>query len=232
MGFVCPVPSQVIAVDYLENVGHLLPGRFCLVGHSKGGNLAVYAGAFCSVAMQERLEQIYNFDGPGFEEAVLQTTGYQMICSKVKTYVPQSSIVGMLLGHEEAYTIVHSTTAGILQHDVYSWEVMQRCFTYLETVDAGSMWVDSTLKAWIAALSQEQKEMFIETIYALLSETQAKTVRELTENWFRNAMTILRSIGNLDPSTKKAVSDMLSSLVRFGVHMQRESGLEKPEAAK
>lgn len=37
-------------------------------GHSKGGNLAVYASSFCSNDIQDRIGKVYNYDDPGFDE--------------------------------------------------------------------------------------------------------------------------------------------------------------------
>ena len=150
MGFVFPVPAQELAVDYIEKIASRHSENMLVGGHSKGGNLAVYSAAFCSEAVQNRIEIVYNFDGPGFDEKVLQKDGYKRICNKVNTFVPQSSVVGMLLNHEERYIIVHSTQLGLLQHDLYSWSVQIDSFICLEAVDNTGRFIDYTLKAWIA----------------------------------------------------------------------------------
>ena len=115
MCFVCPVPAQSNAVDYLNRIAASNGGDITVGGHSKGGNLAVYASAFCEQAARRRITHIYNYDGPGFTEDVLNSDSYKSICVLVNTFVPQSSVVGMLLGHEEKYTIIHSTESGILK---------------------------------------------------------------------------------------------------------------------
>lgn len=215
MTFVCPVPAQRLAVDYLAKIAKSVDSKMILGGHSKGGNLAVYAAAFCPPAIQARIQAVYNYDGPGFEEAILRTENYQAICSRVSTFVPQSSIVGMLLEHEEKYTIVHSTQkTGIWQHDVYSWEVQQAHFSYLETVTNSSRFINSTLKAWLAELDYAQREQFIDASYALLTQTNAVTLSDLSGSWFSNAKTILKSVQNLDDSTRKMVTEALRLLVR------------------
>ena len=114
MCFVCPVPAQSNAVDYLNRIAASNDGDITVGGHSKGGNLAVYASAFCEQAARRRITHIYNYDGPGFTEDVLNSDSYKSICVLVNTFVPQSSVVGMLLGHEEKYTIIHSTESGIM----------------------------------------------------------------------------------------------------------------------
>ena len=52
MGFVCPVPSQELAVEYLEALAKESTDEYITGGHSKGGNLAVYAAAFCAETVQ------------------------------------------------------------------------------------------------------------------------------------------------------------------------------------
>lgn len=215
MGFTCPVPAQELAVAYLETLAavdttaRLIPG-----GHSKGGNLAVYASAFVSPALQERVEVIYNFDGPGFVDQVLQAPGYMAICNRVQTFVPQTSIVGMLLGHQEKHTIVHSIQKGVMQHDLYSWNVRRDGFVCLQTVDKTSRFIDTTLKDWMTNMDTEKRSQFVETLYTVLSATGAKTIGDLSENWFSYARRILRSIRDLDEPTRRATSKVLRQLLR------------------
>lgn len=215
MSFICPVPAQRLALHYTEGIAEKFGGHLILGGHSKGGNLAVYAAAFCDRTIQDRIDRVYNYDGPGFDDKVLDAEGYRKICERVRTFVPQSSIVGMLLGHKEKYTIVHSAQAiGPWQHDTYSWEVLRNHFVCLESVDQGSRILDYTLKAWIADLDYEQREQFVNVIYDILTETDAFTLRDLGENWFSSAAIVLKSVKNLDEPTRRAVSEALSLLMK------------------
>ncbi len=215
MGFMTPVPSQKMAVKYLEKVAKQFSGPMIVGGHSKGGNLAVFASAFCAPALQKRIRTVYNFDGPGFEQKILDTKGYQRICGRVKTFVPQSSVVGMILFHEEEYTTIHSNRpTGFLQHDTFSWEVERDHFLHLESVDPGSQILDSALKTWLSNMTYEQREKFIEAIYQILLETNAQTTKDLEGNWFANAKSVLKSIKNLDEDTRKAVGQALGNLMR------------------
>ena len=214
MGFVCPVPAQQLAVGYLEEAAKGYDGEFLIGGHSKGGNLAVYSAAFCKKEIQPRIKTVWNYDGPGFDEKVLSKQGYKNICDRVRTFVPQSSVVGMLLSHEEEYTIVHSRNTGIMQHDIYSWDVERDGFSYLETVDNSSKFVDYTLKAWIADMDYEQREKFTDAIFEVISETNVSTLHELGENWFENTKTVLKSVKNLDEPTRKAVTQAIKLLAK------------------
>ncbi len=215
MSFVCPVPAQKHAVEYLNRAFSKDTQNLIIGGHSKGGNLAVYAAAFCEPEMQKKISKVYNFDGPGFDDSVLKTLEYKSICGRIKTYVPQSSVVGMLLGHEEEYIIVHSAQRNVLwQHDIYSWEVERDHFIYLETVNTSSKFIDYTLKAWIADMDYARREELIDTLYVILTKTQANTIKELNASKFSNAMIVLKSIKNLDERTKHLVTESLRLLVR------------------
>ena len=214
MGFVSPVPSQELAVEYLEALAKESTDEYITGGHSKGGNLAVYAAAFCTETVQKRVRTVYNFDGPGFVDRVLGAPGYLAVCDRVQTFVPQSSVVGMLLGHEEKHTIVHSEQKGILQHDLYSWQTKRASFVCLETVDKASRFIDSTLKAWMADMDTERRAQFVGTLYTVLAQTGALTLKDLTGNWFISAKAMLKGIKNLDEDTRRAVGQVLRLLLK------------------
>ena len=131
MSFLQPVPAQIEAVAYLESVAPYLTEKFFVGGHSKGGNLAVYAAVKCSPALQERIISVYNNDGPGFDRAFIESVDYKNLRAKIRTIVPESSVVGMLLEHEESYDVIKSHATGLLQHDGCSWEVLGGKFIYL-----------------------------------------------------------------------------------------------------
>ena len=122
MGFMENVPSQKEAVNYLNNIAKKNRDKLIIGGHSKGGNLAVYSAIFCEDKIKNRIERVINADGPGFDKSVIQTENYKKILNKIETYIPQSSIVGRLLEHEEEYQVVKSIQKGVMQHDIYSME--------------------------------------------------------------------------------------------------------------
>lgn len=214
MAFLCPVPSQREAADYLARAAKK-KGRLILGGHSKGGNLAVYAAAMCEPSVRKRIDAIYNYDGPGFEASVLHSEGYRQILSRVHTFVPQSSIVGMLLEHGEKITVVHSTRAnGLQQHDVCSWEVLPRGFLCMEERTSSSRFIDATVSAWLAEIDYAQRKCVIDTIYGALEQTHAQTLQELSERRFAALKVVLRAVRSFDEETKNAVVQTLRLLMR------------------
>lgn len=212
MAFLPQIPSQADAVVYLEHAAAALEGGLRLGGHSKGGNLAVYAAVFAVEATQNRVLQIYNNDGPGFSRTVLESAGYQNLLKRIVTYVPQSSIVGMLLEHEEAYIVVHSNQMGIMQHDFYSWAVERNRFICLDTVTESSRFLDRTVRDWLMVIGVEERAVFLDTLFEILEATGARNRAELTAQWHKNAIVILKSLKHIDEPTKEMMQQVLSCL--------------------
>ncbi len=214
MTFLTPVPAQREGLDYLNYVARKRRGALMLGGHSKGGNLAVYAAAMAAPKVQGRILVVHNNDGPGFDAEMLRQPGYQAVLGRIHTFLPQSSVIGMLLEHEEPYTVVHSVQRGLLQHDLYSWEVNRSGFREMETITESSQFVDRTLKNWLAALAPIQRERFLDVLYEVLSATGATTLSELSASWLRSAGTILKGLKNVDADTRRMIWQTLIQLMQ------------------
>lgn len=217
MSFLPVVPAQRHAARFLDQVASLYPSELRLGGHSKGGNLAVYAAAAAPIDTQKRILSVYNNDGPGFLREFLDSEGYVRIRDRVRTIVPQTSIVGMLLEHECSYTVVKSTQSGLFQHDGFSWEVLGTSFIVLDDRTSESKFVDRTLKAWVASIEPEERERFVEALYEILSSTSASTLSDLHAD--KDALwRILRSI---TPEQRSILQKTLRGLFYEGQRVLR-----------
>lgn len=214
MSFSDLIPSQIDAVSYLEYISKKIKKPIRVGGHSKGGNLAVYAVAFCSKSIQDKIINVYNNDGPGFSEKVIKTEGYKNIVKKVHTYIPQTSIIGRLLNHKEKTTILKSTQTGIMQHDLYSWQVLGDKFIKTEITNS-SEFIDKTITKWLSEVNTEQRKIFIDNLFDILQSTKATTIDEMGNNWFLNAKTMVKSYKNLDGKSKEIMTKTLSELFRI-----------------
>jgi len=219
MSFSTHVPAQTDAVDYLQCVADSGPEALRVGGHSKGGNLAVYASMHSPPHVQARIIEVYNNDGPGFRESVIAQECYQNIRDKIKTFIPQSSIVGMLLEHEEAYRVVKSRGIGLWQHNGFTWEVLGTHFIHLDTVTNGCLYLDKTLKAWVDSLDTEQRRQFTEALFGILESTGAKTLTELTASKLKNAKIMINALKHLDKDTKDMLTRTIRLLLKEGARM-------------
>jgi len=209
MSFREEVKAQRDAVLYAKKIIATYPGSFYLGGHSKGGNLAVYAAANLEPEAQDRILAVYNNDGPGFLPHVLELEGYKRIVGRIKTFVPKSSIVGMLLEHGENYIAVNSNVFSLMQHNAFWWEVKGKSFVYEKGLTKGSRNFSKIIRLWLDQLSREQREEFVEVIFNLLQATGAMTVSELSQKKLALANDMLKSYKNLDPQAKEHLKKVL-----------------------
>ncbi len=217
MGFLSTVPAQREAAEYLCAAAAGYPGRALRVGgHSKGGNLAVYSAVWCGEAVQNQLLAVYNNDGPGFRSSLLCLPEHQRIAGRIQTILPESSVVGMLLEHEESYQVVKSSQIGLMQHDGFSWQVRGTQFIHLSELTEGGKIVDNTLREFVRGLSQEQRIRFIDALFEVLTCTNAATLTDLKDGGFRTVYSMLKTVRGLDRDTRRALSGTLGLLARAG----------------
>ena len=217
MAFKTPVPAQESAVHYLNAVSQRLKGRLLVGGHSKGGNLAVYAASECDRAVQDRIERVYSHDGPGFLESVLQSESFQRIAMRIDKTLPQSSVVGMLLEHQENYSIIRSSRVSLLQHDPFSWQVENSAFVPFSHLTSDAVYLDHTISAWLAQLSEADRERFVDALFDVLSANDVSTMDELRMGWPKNVPAALRTLSQMNPDTKTFFSHTLRELAALCV---------------
>lgn len=215
MSFKSHVPSQLDAVSYLQTIAQYYKQPIIVGGHSKGGNLAVYASVFASEEIKKRIINIYNNDGPGFDEDITKTQQYKEIIEKVHTYIPQDSVFGRLLNHEEKYTVVKSSQKGILQHLIYSWQVLGKQFIYLKEVTNGSNFIDKTIKDWLKQTKPKEREQFIDIIFEIINTTEAETFLEIRDKWLTNGKKILTSYKNIKPESKQMILNTIAGIFKI-----------------
>jgi hypothetical protein len=231
MSFNAEVPAQREAVQYLEIMAKNIKGPLRIGGHSKGGNLAVYASTFCAKKIQNRITAIYTNDAPGFNKALIESDAYKRIQEKIRSFVPQSSVVGMLFEHGVPYTVVKSTQTGLLQHDVFSWEITYNDVVRLNTVTQGSKFVNKTLNEWIQNLSPDQRQKFTDTLYDILISSEIKSLNDLSSGRLKKSKAILQSITSIDEPTRNSLAEILGDLLKAAknnIHIVsfREQGLK------
>jgi len=214
MSFVNSVPSQKEAVSYLEEAAKRFSYPLIVAGHSKGGNLAVYASAFCDETTQHRITAVYSNDAPGFHRETIEKKGYRTICGRIHAFVPQSSFVGMLLERGESPTVIKSTAAGLLQHDMHSWEVTRNGLVGGGELTPQSRLIHSIISEWIEKLGGKRRQQFIEALYKIIVSTNAASLADLGSDWPHAAASIIGSLKNIDGPTKKLLVEIAGELFK------------------
>lgn len=214
MSFKSHIASQLDSVKYINEVARKYKQKIRIGGHSKGGNLAVYSATFADKSAKKRIINVYNNDGPGFMEEITENDEYKQAICKVHTYIPQSSVIGRLLNHEEKYTIVQSVQKGLMQHDLYSWQLEGKKFVSLAEVTNGSQFVDKTIKGWLNEIEPKQREAVVDAIFEIINTTDANSFKEIREKLFTDVRLMLKKYQSLDDESKKMIMEFFQILIR------------------
>ncbi len=215
MSFSSIVPSQIASAEYVESVANKYPEKkLYIMGHSKGGNLAVYAYLKLPEELLSRVVTVYNYDGPGFNEVMNLSSRLQKYEKHIHTFVPESSVVGMLLEHVENYKVVKSSRIGIFQHDPYSWFVEKDNFFFLTDRDRSSYYLDSVIHDWLKDIKPEEREEFINLVYSAIAESGYEHFDEVLKFFFLDIKNLRSFISKMDDEKKTLVKTILKKLVK------------------
>lgn len=185
MSFIDGIPSQIEAAHYVEKILEKIQLPIRLGGHSKGGNLAIWASAHQQSFYKSRILQIYSNDGPGFSEEFLSSELYHEIRNRILSFVPESSIVGVLMEHDQ-YTTILSSNPTVLQHDPFSWLVVGSHFVYDDDRTISGRQFERIINSWIRAMSPKEREELVESVYDIIISSNAKTLDDLDKNKIRS----------------------------------------------
>ena len=224
MTYECPVPAQLRAAEYLREVALSHPLRRIFVGgHSKGGNLATYAAVWSGAETAHRIRAVYNNDGPGFCDGTLNTPEYLAMRRRIHTYLPASSIVGVLLEHDDRYEIVKSTAKGLRQHDPYSWCVLGADFEYTAERTAFGTKTEEILDRFVSGMSPERRRLLGEALFTVLQSTNQDTVAGIGNNKLQSAKQMLRSYAELDPELRAILGESFAALGKTRREVRRKN---------
>ena len=229
MSFTEEIPAQRDAVAYLQAAAakyRFAPLRVC--GHSKGGNLAMYAAAFCGEKVQSRIRRVVNCDGPGFLNRVAQQPEHRRIMERTVTYLPQFSLFGLLLENTGSYAVVQSGGDLIAQHDLYSWQVTREGPVLLNALSDESLFLDAALKEWLAAMTPAQRAEVVDSIFGLLQDAGIERLEDFADG--KKTLAILKTMLRRDEKTRKVIFGALRVLtesVKKTLPLMKAQGREK-----
>ena len=217
------VAAQTDAKEYLAKQASLFDGDLMVSGHSKGGNLAIYAAATQEEDVQLRIVDIFCFDSPGLYRSVLETKGYQNIVPLAMRYIPQDSLVGLMLESEVPYVIVKSNASGAMQHSAMTWEIEDGQFIKMEKLTKNSQLNDQTFKKWTESVSDEELELFWNVFFELLFSVGIDTVNDLYGQFMHYVQEFLKAAGNMDEEKRELLTRIALLLVSTRFEVWKDS---------
>ena len=216
MGFLCPVHSQKVAAAYFSQLLQSWHGAVILGGHSKGGNLAIYASSVCPKEVQDRILAIYSLDGPGFNPEFLETEGFKRIEPKIHKIVPEFSFIGSLLQSPVHYSIVKSNASGIKQHYPISWQFKKNLqFNTAEKIAPLAAYIGATFNKWINKYDATGKKIFIDTLFDSLAAAGYSDFEDIFSDFKSALPRLYRQFRTLPPSLREAMIQFFQDLANI-----------------
>ncbi len=210
ISFMENIPSQIAGLEYTKMIAKKYPNKKIRIGgHSKGGNISVYVALNAPKEIQDKIIGVVNYDGPGFDKEKFKKHKDKEIINRIFTYIPQDSIIGRILEHEEKYEVILSTEKGIYQHDIYSWQIERDKMIRTEKATDASERMYKTIKKWLKNTTPDQRKIFFDSIFEVFFSTQATTFGEISSSWMRSAPKLFESYKGLSEEDRKNIIDML-----------------------
>lgn len=206
------VRAQRLARSYLETMAAHLPCPLVVCGHSKGGNLALFAALTAAPKVQSRIEHVWALDAPGFKAGAFDEDAYRPLEGRITRIVPQDSIVGMLLEHHGGERCVESFAAGLDEHSVFSWETYGEDFVARERVNDASQALRAVAAEWLASMDDARKEQVVEAIFAAIAVSGAKSAVEIFAGGPELGRAAARALRELDPDERDLLTQEFGNL--------------------
>ncbi len=212
-----PVRAQELAAAYLDTVADHLPERLFVGGHSKGGNVALFAAAMCREDVRARIERVWCHDAPGFRAGsqVLERAAH--LAERIHMTVPQDSLVGMLMDVPVTPQVVQSDAfGGIDQHSLFTWEVAGDDFAYLEHVADASRTVHDAINEWLAAMEPSDVERVVEALFSAARASGAVDARAFLRLGPDTVKSVREAARRIDDTSREVLIRAIADLAAAG----------------
>ena len=196
MAFTDEIPAREDALRFVTEAAARFSEPLYIGGHSKGGNLAVYAAAKAPYDVKKRIVHVYSNDGPGFDRSFFETEEYMLIRSRVTLIMPKWSIIGAIFEQDCEQIVVECSRQGILAHNGFTWEVLGTEFVRAGSLVKSSRAFRLGMNRALRDLSREEKREFTSNMFGALTVTGARTITDLTRLKPREVLRIGKEFRN------------------------------------
>ncbi|MBR3879750.1 MAG: DUF2974 domain-containing protein [Clostridia bacterium] len=216
LSYLDEIPAQRCAVEYFERMAEKYPNeKFYLVGHSKGGNLAVYAAVKCKDELKCRIVRVYAYDGPGFSKEFTRSKDFSAVSRKLCIIVPQSSFIGTMFDMKGKYTVVNGTARGPYQHDCFTWAVEQNAFARLPELSERGKRNALQFNQSMERMTKEEKREFADTLFEAIESTGAKSLTDFSSGTIKKLVTLIKNYSGMDKEKRTLMVSLLLKLFDF-----------------
>lgn len=221
LGYEFPTISHQKAIEYLNKHYTFSFKKLIVGGHSKGGNLALVASMYANSIVKPKITKIYNVDGPGLLDSEFNGKVYQSILPKYIHFMPEYSIIGLLLNHSNDQ-VVKSNKKGFLAHNVVYWEIDKSKTQFVRTnLDPLSKELDKEISNWQKNYSDEDRKDFVENIDKILEQAGVDSILDLKEDG-KYIINLIYESKDISNHTKEMLEDFFNIILKCIANIKRE----------
>ena len=209
------IPGAVPAIEYLNKAIQFFDGDFYIGGHSKGGNLALFAALNLDEETNRRLIKAYSFDGPGFQKELETFPNYEGAIKKIKKYITGNDMIGVIYNKIHTAKIVYSKGIMLGGHDLFKWSVniYRQDFKYVKDRSFVSKSHEEALTNWLENSTPREKQLAVEILSELLGE--CKTPYELLIKGLKNVSNTKTKWNNYSVEERQKTKETYMRLIKY-----------------
>ena len=220
--------AQELALAYA--CAHIRPDRrWYLGGHSKGGNLALYAACLLEGAQWDCVERVYLLDSPGLCPEVMDPARIERIDPKARRIIPRFSVVGKLLEPRITDThIVRASGFGVSQHSMLTWGIDHGELAEAQENDAMSLWINEKIRGWSDEIPPENRALCVDELFDALGAGGAQTVNEIRFFGPDGLEAILKRLRESSDVTKHTLTELPKYAVKTSLQNLYQKYIARP----
>ena len=213
------IPSQRLAVEYVNNIFSIFKTKVYIGGHSKGGNLATYSAIKSNEDVKKYIERVYSFDGPGFNSELLCSNEYYSVKDKIIVMTAKEAIIAMLLYQPDNIIFIKTKGLSILQHIPYNWGVDGNSLKRIKRNTASSRWFARTVRHFYEETSEYERKRFVDLLFTIVEVSPENTVEVLKKKPFRFIRKINKKYRSLEKEDRVFFKGILKKYRKSSYHV-------------
>jgi hypothetical protein len=204
-----PTFTHNLAIEYLKTNTHKITDKeIYVVGHSKGGNLAIVSAMEAPAGIFKKIKTVYNFDGPGLRKEQFESGSFKNLSPKLVNVLPTGSVVGVLL-YNDNYNVVETDALAFSQHYPVNWKVFGEFFVSGTISNISTQLHENTTVGFENLDPQKVQDAF-ETVFTNLEKNYSSKFNFS----FDEVVKFYRNMKNLDPVISQSIEQTIGTVLK------------------
>lgn len=204
-----PTYTQTLALKYLRRNVNFFDKDVYVIGHSKGGNMAMSSVMELNDFKFKRIKEVINFDGPGFRKKEFLSEKFKKMSSKLVNIVPSDSYIGVLMFNNK-YNVISTSAHAINVHYPIFWNISKTEFVNSKLSRLSSELSERTSKN-IEDINDESMKLFFEESFKAIENKKTEDIKFS----FTDIISIFKRIKGIDKETFNYVNSVLKSMIKI-----------------